>query len=172
MEYGTAHTTSTNTTGYSSMSRRIEPTTPSIETGMEKHWAAFSSNSSLPHKSTSLFKQLFKARELCESRGGRPGLPVPDSSKGLCGRIATMNLKLLYTRSPAHLWHRCDWVFSQRQWPIFLLLIVLWLVDDALVRMSSGSCPFRLFAERWHTRRDRLMRLAKKHCLTKCPSMP
>ena len=100
MEYGTVHTTSTNTTGYPSMSGRIEPTTPSIETGMEKHWAAFSSNSSLPHKSTSLFKQLFRAQEVCESRGGRPGLNVPDSSKGLCGRIATLNLKLLYTRSP------------------------------------------------------------------------
>ena len=27
-----------------------------------------------------------KQQELCESRGGRPGLPVPD---GLCGRKAT-----------------------------------------------------------------------------------
>ena len=29
--------------------------------------------------------------ELCESRGGRPGLPVPNSPYGLCGREATLN---------------------------------------------------------------------------------
>ena len=27
------------------------------------------------------------AQELCESRGGRPGLPVPNSPYGLCGRL-------------------------------------------------------------------------------------
>ena len=32
-----------------------------------------------------------RAYELCESRGGRPGLPVPNSSYGLCGRKATLN---------------------------------------------------------------------------------
>ena len=26
------------------------------------------------------------AQELCESRGGRPGLPVPNGPYGLCGR--------------------------------------------------------------------------------------
>ena len=26
------------------------------------------------------------AQELCDSRGGRPGLPVPNSPYGLCGR--------------------------------------------------------------------------------------
>ena len=31
-------------------------------------------------------------QELCESRGGRPGLPVPDSPYGFCGRKATLNL--------------------------------------------------------------------------------
>ena len=30
-------------------------------------------------------------QELCESRGGRPGLPVPYSPYGLCGRKATLN---------------------------------------------------------------------------------
>ena len=29
---------------------------------------------------------------MCESRGGRPGLPVPSSPYGLCGRKATLNL--------------------------------------------------------------------------------
>ena len=32
-----------------------------------------------------------RAQELCESRGGRPGLPVPSSPYGLDGRKATMN---------------------------------------------------------------------------------
>ena len=30
-----------------------------------------------------------RAQELCESRSGRPGLPVPN---GLCGRKATLNM--------------------------------------------------------------------------------
>ena len=33
----------------------------------------------------------FRVQELCESRGGRPGLPVPNSPYGLCGRKATLN---------------------------------------------------------------------------------
>ena len=32
-----------------------------------------------------------RAPELCERRGGRPGLPVPNSSYDLCGRKATLN---------------------------------------------------------------------------------
>ena len=32
-----------------------------------------------------------RAQELCESRSGRPGLPVPNSPYGLCGRKATLN---------------------------------------------------------------------------------
>ena len=38
--------------------------------------------------------QSIKAQELCESRGGRPGLPVPKSPYGLCGRKATLNMNL------------------------------------------------------------------------------
>ena len=33
-----------------------------------------------------------RAQELCESRGGRPGLPVPNSSYGLYGRKATLEV--------------------------------------------------------------------------------
>ena len=40
-----------------------------------------------------------RAQELCESRGGRPGLPVPNSPYGLCGRKATLNLKFLHFRA-------------------------------------------------------------------------
>ena len=38
-----------------------------------------------------------KAQELCGSRGGRrPGLPVPNSPWGLCGRSeATLNLNFM-----------------------------------------------------------------------------
>ena len=32
-----------------------------------------------------------RAQELCESRGGRPGLPVPIEPHGFCGRKATLN---------------------------------------------------------------------------------
>ena len=32
-----------------------------------------------------------RPRELCASRGGRAGLPVPNSPYGLCGRKATLN---------------------------------------------------------------------------------
>ena len=33
---------------------------------------------------------LIRAQKLCESRGGRSGLPVPNSPYGLCGRKATL----------------------------------------------------------------------------------
>ena len=32
-----------------------------------------------------------RAQELCERRGGRPGLPVPNKPYGFCGRKATLN---------------------------------------------------------------------------------
>ena len=31
-----------------------------------------------------------RAQELCESRGGRPELPVPNKLYGFCGRLATL----------------------------------------------------------------------------------
>ena len=34
--------------------------------------------------------RLHRAQKLCERRGGRPGLPVPNSPYGLCGRKATL----------------------------------------------------------------------------------
>ena len=40
------------------------------------------------------FVLYLRAQELCESRsaqGGRPGLPVPNSPDGICGRKATLN---------------------------------------------------------------------------------
>ena len=32
-----------------------------------------------------------RAQELCESQGGHPGLPVPNSPYSLCGHKATLN---------------------------------------------------------------------------------
>ena len=36
-------------------------------------------------------------QELCESGGGRPELPVPNITYGLCGRKAALNLNLCHT---------------------------------------------------------------------------
>ena len=33
-----------------------------------------------------------RGQELCECRGGRPGLPAPPSPHGLCGRKSKLNL--------------------------------------------------------------------------------
>ena len=41
----------------------------------------------------------FRAQELCESRGGHPGLPVPNSVYGLCGRKVTLNYNCLRVRA-------------------------------------------------------------------------
>ena len=49
-----------------------------------------------------------RAQELCENRGGRPGLSVPNSPYGLSGRNATLNLSLnLFFLS---------FFFSSQQW--------------------------------------------------------
>ena len=40
------------------------------------------------------------AQELNESRGGRPGLPVPNSPYGLCGRKATLQQKQHFFSAP------------------------------------------------------------------------
>ena len=34
---------------------------------------------------------VIRAQELCESRGGRPGLLVTNKPRGFCGRKATLN---------------------------------------------------------------------------------
>ena len=35
----------------------------------------------------------------CESRGGRPGFPVPNCPYGLCGRDATLNTETIVSRA-------------------------------------------------------------------------
>ena len=44
--------------------------------------------------------------ELCESRGGRPGLPVPNSACGLCGRKA-LNTELEHSGDRETEFRRC-----------------------------------------------------------------
>ena len=52
----------------------------------------------------SIGKQLYvRAQELCESRGGRPGLPVPNGPYGLYGRKALLNLNS-FTQSSWAVW--------------------------------------------------------------------
>ena len=43
-----------------------------------------------------------RGQELCESQGGLPGLLVPNSPYGLCGREATLdlNLSLIHISEP------------------------------------------------------------------------
>ena len=42
-----------------------------------------------------------RAQEVCEGRGGRPALPVPNSPYGLCGRKATLEEEeALVTQAP------------------------------------------------------------------------
>ena len=42
-------------------------------------------------KSHRLNRNHFRAQELCECQGGRPGLRIPNSPYGVCGRKATLN---------------------------------------------------------------------------------
>ena len=45
----------------------------------------------MPNCKLILVPTVLRAQDLYESRGGRPGLSVPDSPDGLCGRTATLN---------------------------------------------------------------------------------
>ena len=49
--------------------------------------------------------RVIRAQELCESRGGRPGLSVPNSPYSLCGRKATLNSHS-NTTDKLYLWGR------------------------------------------------------------------
>ena len=40
-----------------------------------------------------------RGQELCESRGGRPGLPVPNNPYGFCGRKIPLNLNSARVRA-------------------------------------------------------------------------
>ena len=65
--------------------------------------------------------QCFRAQELCESRGGRPRLPVPNNPYGLCGRKATLS-EMLPTEEPRRAQEVGVW-----SWALMVGLIVLLL---------------------------------------------
>ena len=46
------------------------------------------------YKTQGSVELIIRAQELCESRGGHPGLPAPSSPYSRCGRKATLNLEL------------------------------------------------------------------------------
>ena len=50
------------------------------------------------HKNFRFRRRHLRAQELCENRGGRPGLPVPNKPYGFCGRKAALNGRHLARR--------------------------------------------------------------------------
>ena len=54
---------------------------------------------------------LVRAQKLCESRGGRPGLSVPNSPYGLCGRKVTVNLTFNVQANAKVGWLLIVWIF-------------------------------------------------------------
>ena len=47
-------------------------------------------NIQVPIKKNQYDLNTHRGQELCESGGGRPGLPVPNKPRGFCGREATL----------------------------------------------------------------------------------
>ena len=96
----------------------------------------------------------FRAQELCDSRGGRPGLPVPNSPYGLCGRKATLNLHSYLGVSTAGCpdsvtffctaVERADYgvpkLLFTGEVPITVTSIVL-VVADSLFDLCRSECP-------------------------------
>ena len=68
-----------------------------------------------------LFTPTHTAPELCESRGGRSDLPVPNSPYGLCGRKATLNTITL-----------SDLIFLLTSNLVIVLLIFILMYGDQL----------------------------------------
>ena len=58
-------------------------TVPTVSVDVKQHWT--------------WTVWVIRAQELCQSRGGHPGLPVPNSLYGLCGRYATLNMSELHS---------------------------------------------------------------------------
>ena len=81
---------------------------------------------SMEAKQHRTWTQTLGAQELCESRSGRPGLPVPNSPHGFCGRQAALSLNwsALLIRCSHCMWNCRLW------WQSYWLL---W---------RSGSCIF------------------------------
>ena len=59
---------------------------------VNRHCGADGSYADIPSLGNSKHETV-RGQELCESGGGRPGLPVPNSPYGLCARKATVELE-------------------------------------------------------------------------------
>ena len=74
-----------------------------------------------PFKTVSFVLHVDGAQELCESRDGCPGLPVPNKPYGLCGRKATVPEKKISLTFPMSL---C----TERYFKLVLLFEIIKLI--------------------------------------------
>ena len=89
-----------------------------------------------------LIPLFLKVQKLCESRGGRPGLPVPNSLYGLCGHKTTQSLN---TPLPVHLISFVTILFQHkemgRRQSIRLLFVTWWIGFRPDVRRRWRCAP-------------------------------
>ena len=89
-------------------------------------------------------KKILRALEPRESRGGRPGLPVPNSPYGLSGRKATLNFKKKETAEKQQQQQKLQVWFSC---PLKSVTLILWTVFEEILldlfppytRLHNGS---------------------------------
>ena len=63
-----------------------------VSNGGSLHWTRSLATEPFSNLNTLSWTELvLRAQELCESGSGHPGLPVPNSPYGLCGRKVTLN---------------------------------------------------------------------------------
>ena len=86
---------STNHKHFVGSEKRPEPVSNRGPSAYQPNALPLSQTAKLTCLLTTGLAVVVKARELCESRGGRPGLPVPNSPYGLCGRKARLNYPLV-----------------------------------------------------------------------------
>ena len=55
-------------------------------------WTSWAPVPNKPTVSVDVKQHFNRLQELCESRGGRTGLPVPNKPYGFCGRKGTLNV--------------------------------------------------------------------------------
>jgi len=102
-----------------------------------------------------------RVQELCESGGGRPGPPVPNSPCGFCGRKATLNLKfrLCCKKSFIYEWASCNVIsghevcrFVCRKSKVRKLVgfLSLSVVVSASIKRRVVSVVGPAFSKRWN----------------------
>ena len=76
---------------YSVSTARLSGAAWSVQTRFLPKWWLDNSTTTMSVNSPFRLGKPVRAQELCESRGGRPGLPVPNKPHGFCGRKASLN---------------------------------------------------------------------------------